>query len=59
MNSIVLFLNAFLSYLLVFVIFAAVVIVALICGIKLRGAKNAKAGISEVEETPQTDSDTQ
>lgn len=59
MNSVVLFLNAFLSYLLVFVIFAAVVVVALICGIKVRGAKNAKAGVSEIEETSQTDSDMQ
>ncbi len=37
------FLNSFLSYLLVYVIFAVCIVGAVIAGIKVRQSKNAKA----------------
>lgn len=42
MANLVLFLNAFLSYLLLFVLIIAVVIVACIIGVKWRKSKDAK-----------------
>ena len=38
----VIFINTFLSYLLLFILFAAIMIVAIICGKKLRDAKDKK-----------------
>jgi len=49
MNNLILFINSFLSYLLVFVIAIAVIIVAILIGIKLRKNKDAKI-VSETEE---------
>ena len=42
MTNLILFLNAFLSYLLVFVLIIAVVVVACIIGVKWRKNKDAK-----------------
>ena len=42
MGNLILFLNAFLSYLFVFVLIIAVVIVACIIGVKWRKNKDAK-----------------
>ena len=42
MGTLILFLNAFLSYLFVFVLIIAVVIVACIIGVKWRKNKDAK-----------------
>lgn len=42
MTNLILFINAFLSYLLVFVFIIALVIVACIIGVKWRKAKDAK-----------------
>lgn len=43
MTNLILFVNAFLSYLLVFVFIVAVVVVACIIGVKWRKSKDAKA----------------
>ncbi len=43
MTNLILFVNAFLSYLLVFVFIIAVVVVACIIGVKWRKSKDAKA----------------
>lgn len=43
MTNLVLFINAFLSYLLLFVLIIALVIVACIIGVKWRKSKDAKA----------------
>ena len=43
MTNLILFLNAFLSYLLVFVLIVALVIVACIIGVKWRKSKDAYA----------------
>ena len=53
MNNLILFLNAFLSYLLVFVLIVAVVIVACVIGVKWRKNKDAKA--AEAGTDAQTD----
>ncbi len=45
MGNLILFLNAFLSYLFVFVLIIAVVIVACIIGVKWRKSKDAKAAL--------------
>lgn len=45
MAKLILFLNAFLSYLLVFVLIVAVVVVACIIGVKWRKNKDAKAAV--------------
>lgn len=42
MTSLILFLNSFLSYLLLFVLIIAVVVVACIIGVKWRKSKDAK-----------------
>ncbi|MCX4340714.1 MAG: hypothetical protein OSJ72_13850 [Lachnospiraceae bacterium] len=47
MTNLILFLNAFLSYLLVFVLIVALVIVACIIGVKWRKSKDAKAALAE------------
>ncbi|MDE7231916.1 MAG: hypothetical protein K2N37_02410 [Lachnospiraceae bacterium] len=46
MTNLILFVNAFLSYLLVFVLIVALVIVACIIGVKWRKSKDAKAAAS-------------
>ncbi|MCI6713872.1 MAG: hypothetical protein MR523_02885 [Lachnospiraceae bacterium] len=43
MTNLILFVNAFLSYLLLFVLVVALVIAACIIGVKLRKNKDAKA----------------
>lgn len=45
MTNVVLFLNAFFSYLLVFVLIIALVIVACILGVKWKKSSDAKKGI--------------
>ena len=46
MNNLVLFTNAFLSYLLLFVICVCVVIVAVLIGAKIRKSKDAKDALA-------------
>ena len=43
MANLILFVNAFLSYLLLFVLIVALVIVACVIGVKWRKSKDAKA----------------
>lgn len=50
MENLILFLNGFLSYLLVFVIFLVAIIVAVFVGIALRKNKNSKAEGNAVTE---------
>ena len=52
MNNLILFINSFLSYLLVFGVFVAVIIFACVCGVTLRKNKNkgAKTVNFEAEE---------
>lgn len=47
MTNLILFVNAFLSYLLLFVLVVALVIVACIIGVKLRKNKDAKAAAQQ------------
>ncbi|MEZ3507308.1 MAG: hypothetical protein K1W10_10280 [Lachnospiraceae bacterium] len=47
MANLILFLNAFLSYLLVFVLIVAVVVVACVIGVKWRKNKDVKAAAGE------------
>lgn len=42
MNNLILFLNSFLSYLLLFVIMIALVVIACIIGVKMRKSKDAR-----------------
>ena len=49
MNNLILFTNAFLSYLLLFVICVCVVIAAVIIGMRIRKAKDAKDAIQTAE----------
>lgn len=54
MNNLILFLNSFLSYLLLFVIMIALVVVACIIGVKMRKSKDARLqeeALLEKEET--------
>ena len=55
MTNLILFVNAFLSYLLIFVLIIALVIVSCIIGVKWRKSKDAKAalatGVQEQAET--------
>ncbi len=46
MNNLVLFTNAFLSYLLLFILCVCVVIVAVLIGIKIRKSKDAKDALA-------------
>ena len=50
MTNLILFANAFLSYLLLFVLIIALVIVACIIGVKWRKSKDAKTSANEVVE---------
>ena len=45
MNNLILFINAFLSYFLVYVISAVVIVVAVLLGIRFRKYKDAKAAL--------------
>ena len=45
MANVILFLNAFLSYLLCFIFIVALVIVACVIGVKWRKSKDAKAAL--------------
>lgn len=47
MTNLILFVNAFLSYLLVFLLIVALVVVACIVGVKWRKSKDAKAAGAE------------
>lgn len=47
MGKLILFINAFLSYLLVFALVVVLVIVACVIGVKWRKSKNAKLGLEE------------
>ena len=59
MNNLILFINAFLSYLLIFVLIIALVIVACIIGAKWRKVKDAKnAGSAAVDDQVETVGDT-
>lgn len=49
MNNLVLFLNAFLSYLLLFLLIVALVVFAVFCGVKVRQIRNSKKGDGEKE----------
>lgn len=57
MTNLILFVNAFLSYLMVFVFIIAVVVVACIIGVKWRKSKDAKAAV-EAGVNVQTDGNT-
>ena len=54
MTNAVLFLNSFFSYLLVFAIIVALVIVACILGVKWKKSSDAKKGISGQPNMPNT-----
>lgn len=47
MNNLILFVNAWLSYFLVFIIFIAVMIIGGVLGVKWRKSKDAKAAVNE------------
>jgi predicted membrane protein len=49
MTNLILFINAFLSYLLCFVFIIALVIVACVIGVKWRKSKDAKAALQSEE----------
>jgi len=49
MTNLILFVNAFLSYLLVFVLIVALVIVACVIGVKWRKSKDARAAALEAQ----------
>ena len=50
MSKLILFLNAFFSYVLLFVLIVALVIVACVIGVKWRKSKNAKLALTETSE---------
>lgn len=59
MTNLILFINAFLSYLLLFVFIIALVIVACIIGVKWRKSKDAKNTVSAaMEDQTETVGDT-
>lgn len=51
MTNLILFVNAFLSYLLIFVLIIALVIIACIIGVKWAKSKDAKAALNGGEES--------
>ena len=51
MTNLILFINAFLSYLLLFALIVVLVIVACFIGIKWRKSKDAKAALLKNSET--------
>ena len=54
MTNLILFINSFLSYLLLFVLIIALVIVACIIGVKWRKSKDAKADATAGAETAES-----
>lgn len=54
MTNLILFLNSFFSYLLLFIIIVALVIAACIIGVKWRKSKDQKLALSGSGETGQT-----
>ena len=55
MTNLILFLNAFLSYLLLFILIIALVVIACIIGVKWRKSKDAKAAANgDIEATAKT-----
>ncbi|MCM1253721.1 MAG: hypothetical protein NC321_12945 [Clostridium sp.] len=54
MNNIILFLNSFFSYLLLFVLIIALVIIACIIGAKWRKSKDQKLAVSGGAEVEQS-----
>lgn len=54
MTNLILFVNAFLSYLLCFVFIVALVIVACVIGVKWRKSKDAKAASEAQTDTANT-----
>ena len=46
MTNLILFLNSFLSYLLVYAVFGVLIVVAVLVGIKVRKNKNAKEALA-------------
>ncbi len=54
MNNLILFFNSFLSYLLLFVIMVALVVIACVIGVKLRKSKDAKLLQEELLEKEET-----
>lgn len=54
MNNLILFLNSFFSYLLLFIIIVALVIVACVIGVKWRKSKDQKLALSGGGETDET-----
>lgn len=47
MNNLILFTNAFLSYLFMFLVFAVLIVVAVLAGIKVRKNKNKKEELAQ------------
>ena len=47
MNNLILFTNAFLSYLILFLVFATLIVIAVFAGIKVRENKNKKEEIEK------------
>ncbi len=58
MTNLILFVNAFLSYLLMFIFIVALVIVACIIGVKWRKSKDAKAALDGEGQTGTTGTNT-
>ena len=49
MSNLILFINAFLSYLLVFVVITILIVAAILVGIKMRKNKNAKEALEQAD----------
>ena len=54
MNNLILFFNSFLSYLLLFVIMVALVVIACVIGVKFRKSKDARLLEEELLEKEET-----
>ncbi len=50
----IVFINTFLSYLLVFVVIVALVVISLVLGVKIRHAKDAKKALTEQTQSADT-----
>mgnify|MGYP004546828045 FL=1 len=60
MTNLILFLNAFMSYLFLFLFIVALIIVACFIGIKWRKSKDAKAAlVTETEDVTEENKDSQ
>ena len=55
MDNFIAFLNTFASYLLVYVVFIAVIVIAFFIGVKTSKAKDSKAAAQAVTETASDD----